>query len=371
MPLNITHLTSVHPRYDTRIFLRECCSLARVDTYKVNLLVADGLGNEIKNKVEIFDVGKSKGRINRMLKTTKNMFDKAKKLDSDIYHFHDPELIFVGLNLKALGKKVIFDVHENTRSQINNKFYLAKPIRMVLSSLYYLLNSYISKKFHLVLAEKSYVDIYKDKTSNYTVVQNFSDSSFLKPFSISKREGNGIFYIGEISNERGLDIILKALKILKNRNIDFFMHYVGPIYNTELVSSLNLEGIENNIKFYGSLVLNEGFEISKNCKVGLSILKPEENMLYSYSTKIFEYMAVKLPVITSNFALYTDVIDKYHCGICINPNNEIELADTIEYIFTHKEQAHKMGEQGAVAVLNEFNWEREESKLLGLYKDIQ
>ena len=52
---NICHITTVHPRYDTRIFLKECISLNKL--YKVHLIVADGLGNEVKNGVFIYDVG--------------------------------------------------------------------------------------------------------------------------------------------------------------------------------------------------------------------------------------------------------------------------------------------------------------------------
>ena len=51
--MKITHLTSAHPRYDTRIFIKMCSSLAKIKNYKVSLVVADGKGDEIKNGVEI------------------------------------------------------------------------------------------------------------------------------------------------------------------------------------------------------------------------------------------------------------------------------------------------------------------------------
>ena len=73
MNYKITHLTSAHPRYDTRIFLKECSSLVKERNYRVSLIVADGLGNEKKNGIEIVDVGKIEGRVNRILKTTKRV----------------------------------------------------------------------------------------------------------------------------------------------------------------------------------------------------------------------------------------------------------------------------------------------------------
>jgi len=114
MKTKIIHLTSAHARYDTRIFIKMCSSLAKNENYKVSLVVADGNGDEIKNGVTIVDVGaKSGGRISRMTTTVKKVFQKAKELNGDIYHLHDPELIPIGVKLKKLGKKVIFDAHED------------------------------------------------------------------------------------------------------------------------------------------------------------------------------------------------------------------------------------------------------------------
>ena len=109
--MKICHITSVHQRYDTRIFLKMCCSLAK-NGNEVTLLVADGLGNEIKTGIQILDIGsRSPSRVSRMINTVRKIYKRAVELDIDIYHLHDPELIPLGLKLKKSGKKVIFDAH--------------------------------------------------------------------------------------------------------------------------------------------------------------------------------------------------------------------------------------------------------------------
>ena len=86
----VAPLTSVHPRYDPRIFVKMCSSLAK--NYDVSLIVADGKGCEIKNNVSILDVGKSKkGRLFRIVQSVKRVYNKALVTDADIYHLHDPE----------------------------------------------------------------------------------------------------------------------------------------------------------------------------------------------------------------------------------------------------------------------------------------
>ncbi len=370
MKTKITHLTSVHPRYDTRIFTKECCSLTKLRRYEVSLIVADSLGDEKKNGVHIFDVGKLHGRFNRMFRTTKNILAKAIELDSDIYHFHDPELIPVGVKLKKLGKKVIFDIHENIAQQIKDKEYLNYFFRNFLSSVFAKYEKRVLKKFDmLVLAENSYVKYYSKLSNNIVVILNMPDIGSLEKFYVGNREKNGLFYIGGISNDRGLNVTVEALKILKEKIPDIYMHYIGNTYN-DILESIDMKSIQSNIKFYGPMPLFEGLELSKETKVGLSILKPIGNYITSYSTKVFEYMAVGLPVITSNFELYKGIVEKYHCGLCVNPLDPKEIAEAITYIITHSKEAKKMGENGKRAVREQYNWSIEEKKLFQIYEEL-
>ena len=54
MKKTICHITTVHPRCDVRILYKECKSLT--EKYDVNLIVADGLGDEVKDGIKIYDI---------------------------------------------------------------------------------------------------------------------------------------------------------------------------------------------------------------------------------------------------------------------------------------------------------------------------
>ena len=130
----IVHLTSVHPRYDVRIFHKECMSLSK--NWEVALIVADNKGDEICQNIKIYDVGKENGRFNRIFKTTKKVYQKALQLNGDIYHFHDPELLPVGKKLAQKGKKVIYDSHEDMPALLSEKEWITPFLRPLVAKIF-------------------------------------------------------------------------------------------------------------------------------------------------------------------------------------------------------------------------------------------
>ncbi len=363
----ICHLTSVHPRYDTRIFFRECTSLADKG-YEVYLLVADGKGDETKNGVHIIDVGQPSGRKERVFNTTRKIYQKAREIDASIYHFHDPELIFTGFGLKRLGKNVIFDIHENIVEQISMKDYLPSAVRFLLNLGMKTLNYFAAKKFELILAEESYKSIYPNAT--YTVL-NLPDTSFFEGYFVPSREkleGNHLFYIGGVTNARGLDTTLQALKILDERKVDFTMHFIGNV--NDPIDQTVYSSIRDKVVFYGRQSLDKGYELSRKAKIGLAVLKPEKNYLHSYPTKIFEYMSIGMPVITSDFEIYKEVVEQAHCGLCVDPLDAEKIADAIQYILQNPKEAAHMAENGRQATGEKYNWQHEEQKLFACYKKL-
>ena len=125
----IAHLTTVHPRGDTRILYRQASALAEDSDWDFFLIVADGRGSESLDingaTVEIHDLGKIPGgRMGRAILGPWRAFWELRRLRVNIVHFHDPGLIPLGLVLKLCRHKVIYDVHEDTPRQVLHKFWL-------------------------------------------------------------------------------------------------------------------------------------------------------------------------------------------------------------------------------------------------------
>jgi len=363
--ITICHLTSAHPRYDTRIFIKECKSLSKY--YNVNLIIADGKGNEIKNGINIYDVGKLDGRLNRIFKTTKTVFKKAVELNCNIYHLHDPELIPIGLKLKKLGKKVIFDAHEDLPKQLLSKPYLNKPFLKILSKVFGVFEKYACKKLdYIVTATPSIREKFLKINNNSIDINNFPILNEL-PNDIKWQDKNDeVCYVGNISKIRGVKEMVKAMEYTNDIKLNLGGKFGEKKIEVEVKNLNGWEDVDN----LGYLNRDEILNVLSRSKSGLVTFLPLPNHIDAQPNKMFEYMSAGLPVIASNFPLWKSIIEGNNCGICINPLDPKEIAKAIEYILNHPLEAEIMGKNGRRAVEEKYNWTKEENKLLEIYNQL-
>lgn len=363
-------ISSVHPPTDPRIVYKISFSLS--DNYEVFCALPDATPNSFVENVQMIPLPYFQRLILRMAITHPVILWKCLFLRPDIIHIFVPELIPIGFLFKWLGAKVIYEVQEN----LHKKF----PIKTINNRAVYQLffrffDSLARKSFQLILTEKSYLAQYDSLKYPAVIVQNFVSTTFIDQYCVEKTAGFRepiLFYSGVISMERCFDTLVAAIVKLSIKYSEIHIHLFGPVrINDQDASQLpGYDRIKSHLTFHGYTDLKTLLPYAAKSIAGIALLKPVADYPESYSTKLFEYMALKLPLITSDFPLYEDVIKNAQCGFCISPDDSDKLAETIEWLIENPTSATLLGHNGREASLKHYNWHSEEKALFEVYEKI-
>ncbi|MGB6082521.1 MAG: glycosyltransferase [Xanthobacteraceae bacterium] len=362
----IVHLTSAHIRSDGRIFEKECRSLLSAG-YDVELVVADGLGNGCLQGVAVHDVGRPKSRVARMTTTQFAIYRCAMRIDADLYHFHDPELIFVGCMLKAKGKLVIFDAHEMVAEQIKHRTYIPKMFRTSMALMYQVIESRLAKRFDaVVVPQEIMTDIYK-KMKRTVVVENFAiapdgEAAYRKK-DFSRLV---IFHAGTNNKDRGLINICRLAAALP---LGDKLILAGKIDGSELNDARREPGWER-IDYKGIMNYNDVSFSYRNSNVGIVLYNNIDQYRLSFAVKLFEYMSYGIPVVMPDFGEWVKFNSENNCGVCVNVTDSAEILSVLEDWRRHPERADTLGQNGLRAFQEKYEWRVAERKLLNLYAEL-
>jgi glycosyltransferase involved in cell wall biosynthesis len=364
--MKICHLTSAHSYDDDRIFLKECCSLSAAG-FEVHL-VAPNTPNTIIKGVRLH--GNNRKNQSRLIRTSINLwsiYQKALAVNADVYHFHDPDLLILGLLLKIKNKKVIFDSHEDFPRDILDKDWIPKASRRLISRLYEKLENIISHCLDLVITASPIVDDrFRIIGCNTININNYPINEELVSLRVNwQTKQKSVCYLGGINSNRGIFEMVAALE-----NTDIRLLLAGKFDSqSQRERAMAMKGWRN-VDELGQIDRPGVKHVLQESMAGLSILHPIPSYTYALATKMFEYMAAGIPVIASNFPLWEEIVVSNNCGICVDPFNVKEIAKAINWIVSNPGEGRRMGENGRRAVIEKYNWENESKKLILSYHNI-
>ncbi|MDA2935694.1 glycosyltransferase family 4 protein [Patescibacteria group bacterium AH-259-L05] len=371
--MKVCILTSVHPTFDVRIFHKQAKTLAGAG-YNVTL-IAQHDQNETVDGIKIIALPKPKNRFRRILIDWK-LLKLAFKQKSDIYHFHDPELLPFGVLLKILTRaKIIYDVHEHYPNVILDRIWIPVYLRKIASKSFAFIEKILVPFLDLVIYTTPIIGQRYQKMKVKTErIENYPLLDLSELYKSSTRKKH-IIYLGWMSEIRGIYELIKAFALVIEKYPEWKLYLVGTIAPAsfaekieKLIKKLN---ISQHIRMIPWVSFKEKEKYSKQACIGIVTYLPYANNISCLPNKLFEYMLAELPVIASNFALYKEIVEGNKCGITVDPTNIQEITRAIEYLIKHPEKARKMGKNGRKAISEKYNWENESKKLLKAYKNFK
>lgn len=367
MKIKICHLTSVHNSNDIRIFQKECTSVAKDKRFEV-YLVAPGI-SYVKNGVHIIGVGeKPDSRLNRFLFFAKRIYKAALEIDAELYHFHDPELLPYGLKLKKMGKSVVFDSHEYTYNQIMMKDYIPLFLRPITAKIYKRYENRVCRKIDAVIfpctikGEQPFLDIAK----KVVTINNVPDLSLYKPDKLQKKKYD-VLCAGSLTKERGITELLIASDSCGAKTV-----LAGEFSPAEYKQELLDQNLLTNVEMVGKITHDEVIDYLNMTKLCVSNIKNlgQYSLLDNLPTKVYEAMAMGLPVIMSKFSYPMKLNTELEFAILIDPENVSDISLAINQVLNDADIRNRLGSNGRALAEKYFDWQNEQKKILDLYTQI-
>lgn len=378
----VCHISTVHPTFDQRIFHRECWSVQRAGHITHLIVQNDQVETEVDG-IHIHALDRSRKntpgmrifrRVWRIVRANK----LARRIRADIYHLHDPELIPLGLWLKLTTRKpIIFDCHENNVAYIKQKYYLPQLLRSLLNFGMMQMERLAARYFDAIItADAGVADIFRQKyhAKNVEIIHNFPRLDLFldnRNTNLQISPSVDLVYHGTIPKYH-LEVAFNVANELQKRGRHVTWLFFGNGPSVEWVDKeLQQRGLQKVFTYDPHRIPHEQVAARvRQARLGFIPLPDLPKFQHNIPTKLFEYMALKMPVVLSDLPPSRALVGDGKAVIMVPPDDYQAYADAIERLLDDDILRKQMGEAGYQRVIERFNWESESQRLIQLYEAI-
>ncbi|KGJ81768.1 hypothetical protein GY21_01450 [Cryobacterium roopkundense] len=269
--------------------------------------------------------------------------------------------------LRLLGKKVIYDAHEDLPTQVLGKHYANQKVMPAFIRLA-LIVVWLSKfSNHVIAATETIAARYNP--ARVTVVHNYPKGSASDSRAAPAAERPfGAVYVGAIDVNRGALQMVDAAGSQATAS-QWKLELAGPIADDSLRKRLELRAGWAHVNFHGQVSPSDARLLVASVPIGLVVLQSTPAYLDSLPTKMFEYMSAGTAIIASDFPLWRDIIEKHNCGVLVDETSVESITAAIDR-YASDPDLLKLHGNNARKAAKSFTWAQEESVLLSVYERL-
>lgn len=388
----VCHFSTVHRGVEIRIIRKELASMAAAgyDAHAVISATPEDVAEAATMGITMHPLPErpGAGRFSRMTRTVYDAWKSCRQIKADIYHFHDPELIPLGLFMKMCGYHIVMDIHEDLANQVLTKHWIPGPLRKLVSKAARTAERIGARFFDgVITASPKQAEFFRDvarpgrlvTVHNYPLLQELGlepepptaqgasadgAPSQVNP-PIAPRPSTHVVYAGGLSRIRG---IIEAVKAVELADVQLIL--AGEFKTEEeREEAMALPGWKR-VESLGWVGRDGIRDALSRSFAGLCTLHPTPNHLTAEPIKLFEYMAAGIPSICATIPTWMAYVQEYNTGVCVDPMDVNAIAEAICMLRDNPERAAEMGRNGRRAVMEHYNWNTQATKLQELYQTI-
>jgi len=261
----------------------------------------------------------------------------------DVVLLHDPELLLAVP--RATRTPVVWDVHEDTAAAVSMKSWLPGPLRPVAASGIRRLEHSAEKRVGLLLAEDGYAARF---TGEHVVVPNTT----VVPEKVAAPGSDRLVYLGAVTRARGA---LEMVEVARRLGDDVRVELIGAV-SSDVAGEVGRARDSGVLVAHGFVPNDEAVRMLDGALAGLSLLHDEPNYRHSRPTKIIEYMAHGVPVITTPLPVAVEIVDTARSGVVV-PFGDIDaIVTAVQALRADTGRREALGAAGHVAALARYDW---------------
>jgi glycosyltransferase involved in cell wall biosynthesis len=270
----------------------------------------------------------------------------AHAASADLVLVHDPELL-LALPPRRKRPSVVWDVHEDTAAALGTKPWLPRPLRPAAAASVRTAERLAERYLHLILAERGYVSRFGRP---HPVVPN---TTYVPAAPAPPGDDRRVVYVGHLSPDRGVGEMIELARLLRPHGIT--VELIGPADRRAraLIEPAQADGL---VRWHGFVPNDRAMRLADGALAGLSLLHDEPNFRHSLPTKVVEYMARGVPVVTTPVPAAADLAERYECGFVVPFRDPRSAADAVLGLDGDPSLRAKMGMRGHEAARQSLGW---------------
>jgi len=341
--------TIVHHPADARIYHRQIRALLEAGHQVVYIAPAeaeDFSAERTGPQLQVIAVPRAVGR-NRLGALRAARRELAKHTPgADLLLIHDPELL-LALPPRRKRPPTVWDVHEDTAAALSTKAWLPRPLRPVTAATVHAAERLAERRLHLILAEQGYVPRFGRP---HPVVPN---TTYVPETAAPPGAAQRVVYLGHLSPDRGVGEMIEVAALLRPHGIA--VELIGPA-DAQARAMIEPAQAQGLIRWLGFVPNDQAMPMVDGALAGLSLLQDEPNFRHSLPTKVVEYMARGVPVVTTPLPPAVELVTRYECGFVVPFGDPRAAADAVLELAGDASLRAKMGGRGHDAARKTLGW---------------